>query len=125
MGWLQAVRTGDASHILSGPDDTLASHMAVFAAEKARVTSTVVDFRVFQAAAQASQSKNLSGAGEGAARGDDGGGASSGRGRGGSGDDSGVLQGDASTSMASTFRSAGAEPADPDDDTDMGKPEGV
>lgn len=36
-----AVSTGDASHILSGPAESLASHQAVFAAERARLTGTV------------------------------------------------------------------------------------
>ena len=36
-----AVATGDASHILSGPAESLESHLAVFAAERARLTGTV------------------------------------------------------------------------------------
>lgn len=36
-----AVATGDASHILSGPAESLESHRAVFAAERARLTGTV------------------------------------------------------------------------------------
>jgi hypothetical protein len=36
-----AVSTGDASHILSGPAESLESHRAVFAAERARLTGTV------------------------------------------------------------------------------------
>lgn len=37
----RAVSTGDASHILSGPAESLESHRAVFAAERARLTGTV------------------------------------------------------------------------------------
>jgi predicted dehydrogenase len=36
-----AVSTGDAAHILSGPAESLESHRAVFAAERARLTGTV------------------------------------------------------------------------------------
>lgn len=36
-----AVETGDASHILSGPAESLESHLAVFAAERARLSGTV------------------------------------------------------------------------------------
>ncbi len=36
-----AVATGDAGHILSGPAESLESHLAVFAAERARLTGTV------------------------------------------------------------------------------------
>jgi len=36
-----AVSTGDASHILSGPAESLESHLAVFAAERARLSGTV------------------------------------------------------------------------------------
>ncbi|MBB4911179.1 Gfo/Idh/MocA family protein [Actinophytocola algeriensis] len=36
-----AVATGDATHILSGPAESLESHLAVFAAERARLTGTV------------------------------------------------------------------------------------
>jgi predicted dehydrogenase len=36
-----AVATGDPSHILSGPAESLESHRAVFAAERARLTGTV------------------------------------------------------------------------------------
>lgn len=49
----QAVATGDRSHVLSGPDETLASHLAVFAAEQSRVRSCVVDFAEFLADAKA------------------------------------------------------------------------
>lgn len=38
----RAVATGDASHILSGPADTLESHLIVFAAEDARESGSVV-----------------------------------------------------------------------------------
>ena len=41
-GFITAVATGDRSHILSGPDETLDSHMMVFAAEKARLENRVV-----------------------------------------------------------------------------------
>ena len=37
----RAVETGDASHILSGPAESLESHLAVFAAERARLSGTV------------------------------------------------------------------------------------
>jgi predicted dehydrogenase len=36
-----AVATGDATHILSGPAESLESHLAVFAAERSRQTGTV------------------------------------------------------------------------------------
>ena len=36
-----AVESGDASHILSGPAESLESHLAVFAAERARLAGTV------------------------------------------------------------------------------------
>jgi predicted dehydrogenase len=36
-----AVATGDESHILSGPAESLESHLAVFAAERARLSGTV------------------------------------------------------------------------------------
>jgi predicted dehydrogenase len=36
-----AVESGDASHILSGPTESLESHLAVFAAERARLSGTV------------------------------------------------------------------------------------
>ncbi|MGB3438599.1 MAG: Gfo/Idh/MocA family oxidoreductase [Actinophytocola sp.] len=36
-----AVETGDAGHILSGPAESLESHLAVFAAERARLSGTV------------------------------------------------------------------------------------
>jgi len=39
--FIRAVRTGDRSAILSGPQATLNSHLAVFAAERARRTGTV------------------------------------------------------------------------------------
>jgi predicted dehydrogenase len=37
----RAVETGDATHILSGPAESLESHLAVFAAERARLSGTV------------------------------------------------------------------------------------
>jgi predicted dehydrogenase len=40
--FVRAVATGDRSHILSGPRESLAAHLAVFAAEHARHTGTVV-----------------------------------------------------------------------------------
>ena len=40
--FITAVATGDRSHVLSGPDATLASHRLVFAAERARRTGRVV-----------------------------------------------------------------------------------
>ncbi|MFF4774686.1 Gfo/Idh/MocA family protein [Microtetraspora fusca] len=40
--FVRAVATGDESHIRSGPAESLASHLAVFAAERARHTGTVV-----------------------------------------------------------------------------------
>jgi predicted dehydrogenase len=40
--FVRAVATGDARHILSGPEETLRSHLAVFAAERARREGTVV-----------------------------------------------------------------------------------
>jgi predicted dehydrogenase len=40
--FVSAVATGDASFILSGPDATLNSHLATFAAEQARLTGTVI-----------------------------------------------------------------------------------
>jgi predicted dehydrogenase len=39
----RAVETNDASHILSGPDESLESHRAVFAAERSRLSGTVED----------------------------------------------------------------------------------
>ena len=41
-GFLEALNTGDASKILTGPDDTLESHRMVFAAEKSRLENRVV-----------------------------------------------------------------------------------
>jgi predicted dehydrogenase len=37
----RAVETGDAHHILSGPTESLESHLAVFAAERSRLSGTV------------------------------------------------------------------------------------
>lgn len=42
QGFIDAVATGDRSHILSGPDETLESHLMVFAAERARHENRVV-----------------------------------------------------------------------------------
>ena len=42
-GFISAVATGDRSHILSGPDETLESHLMVFAAERARKERRVVE----------------------------------------------------------------------------------
>jgi predicted dehydrogenase len=41
--FLDALNTGEESHILSGPDETLETHLAVFAAERARREGTVVE----------------------------------------------------------------------------------
>lgn len=41
--FLTAVRTGDPTHILSGPEETLESHLTVFAAEEARRSGNVID----------------------------------------------------------------------------------
>lgn len=40
--FVEAVSTGDRSAVLSGPAESLETHLAVFAAEKARLTKTVV-----------------------------------------------------------------------------------
>ncbi|MGH3663479.1 MAG: Gfo/Idh/MocA family protein [Micromonosporaceae bacterium] len=40
--FINAVASGDASHIRSGPAETLNSHLAVFAAERARLDGTVI-----------------------------------------------------------------------------------
>jgi predicted dehydrogenase len=40
--FVTAVATGDPASILSGPEDTLNSHLATFAAERARLTGTVI-----------------------------------------------------------------------------------
>ncbi len=42
-GVISAVASGDCSHILSGPDETLESHLMVFAAERARKERCVVE----------------------------------------------------------------------------------
>ncbi|MBU1179989.1 Gfo/Idh/MocA family oxidoreductase [Patescibacteria group bacterium] len=39
--WLAALRTGDKGKITTGPDETLESHLTVFAAEKSRIKGTV------------------------------------------------------------------------------------
>lgn len=46
-GFVDAVYFNDASHIVSGPDETLESHLMVFAAEHARETDCVVDVRKY------------------------------------------------------------------------------
>jgi predicted dehydrogenase len=43
--FLRAVESGDPSPILSGPEESLASHRVVWAAERARLEGTVVDLR--------------------------------------------------------------------------------
>ena len=43
--FVQAVATGDPSGLLSGPDETLESHLMVFAAEEARRKNVVVNIR--------------------------------------------------------------------------------
>jgi len=45
--FVAAVATNDASMLLSGARESLASHLMVFAAEHARRTGTVVDFAAF------------------------------------------------------------------------------
>ena len=45
-GFVRAVSSGDASHILSGPEETLETHLMVFAAERARHERRVVDVEV-------------------------------------------------------------------------------
>jgi predicted dehydrogenase len=47
--FLRALETGDRSHILSGPEETLESHLMVFAAERARRERRVVDMKEFAA----------------------------------------------------------------------------
>ena len=42
QAFVGAVATGDRSKILTGPEDTLATHLTVFAAEKSRLTGKVV-----------------------------------------------------------------------------------
>jgi predicted dehydrogenase len=42
----RAVETGDQGHILSGPEESLASHLAVFAAEQARTEGVVTEVTV-------------------------------------------------------------------------------
>jgi len=44
--FIQAVATDDPSGLLSGPDETLESHLIVFAAEQARREHRVVDLNV-------------------------------------------------------------------------------
>ena len=45
-GFLKAVATGDRSHILTGPLETLETHLSVFAAEKSRHTNRMVEVKV-------------------------------------------------------------------------------
>lgn len=47
VAFLHAVATGDRSAILSGPDATLESHLTVFAAERARRKSRVIEMKSF------------------------------------------------------------------------------
>ncbi|CAG7727672.1 unnamed protein product [Allacma fusca] len=47
-GFVQACATGNPNYILSGPEETLDSHIYVFAAEEARKTNTVVDIEQFK-----------------------------------------------------------------------------
>ncbi len=42
QAFVGAIATGDRSKILTGPEDTLATHLTVFAAEKSRLTGKVV-----------------------------------------------------------------------------------
>lgn len=46
--FIEAVSTDDSSLLLSGPEETLASHRLVFAAEKARLTNSIVDPRTME-----------------------------------------------------------------------------
>ena len=39
--WLVAIRTGDQSKIITGPDETLETHLATFAAEQSRLDGEV------------------------------------------------------------------------------------
>ena len=41
--FVRAVQSGERHHVLSGPEDSLSSHLAVFAAERARAEGTVVE----------------------------------------------------------------------------------
>ena len=43
--FIEAVSTRDQRKVLSGPDETLASHRMVFAAEQSRREGRVVDLR--------------------------------------------------------------------------------
>lgn len=49
QAFVAAIAQQDARLILSGPEETLDTHMMVFAAEEARATSTVVDVDAFKA----------------------------------------------------------------------------
>ena len=39
--WLDAIRTGDQSKIITGPDETLETHLTTFAAERSRLDGDV------------------------------------------------------------------------------------
>ena len=43
--FLQAVATGDGKYILSGPEETLESHLMCFLAEESRLTGEVKDVK--------------------------------------------------------------------------------
>ncbi len=43
--FVRALETNDRSHILSGVDETLESHLMVFAAEESRRTGKVIEVR--------------------------------------------------------------------------------
>jgi hypothetical protein len=45
-GFVRAVSSGDAATILSGPEETLETHLMVFTAERARHERRVVDVEV-------------------------------------------------------------------------------
>ena len=39
--WIEAIRTGDQSKIITGPDETLETHLTTFAAEQSRLDGDV------------------------------------------------------------------------------------
>jgi len=39
--WMEAIRTGDQSRIITGPEETLESHLTTFAAEQSRLDGEV------------------------------------------------------------------------------------
>ena len=43
--WLAAIRTGDQSRVLTGPDESLETHLTTFAAEKSRLSGKVEPVR--------------------------------------------------------------------------------